>query len=85
MFLFDIFAFEIIYAAGYPNNKQIIVDMAAKNMESHNMFKYSESKNLKKFCKVKFIVVIPSESFVVRLYNNTRNDGKTINIIIHTK
>jgi hypothetical protein len=79
----DKFVFEIMYAAGYPSKRQMMVHSAARNMESHNMFMYSGSKNFTKLPMVKLMFVSPPES-VVRLYKRTRNDGKTMNMTIHT-
>jgi len=81
--LIDKFVFEIMYAAGYPSKRQIMVQMAARKMESHNMFMYSGSKNFVKLPSVKLMFVSPPVS-VVRLYKRTRKDGKTMNITIHT-
>lgn len=84
VFLLEICVFEIINAAGYPNNKHIDVDIAAKYNESHNILKYMGLKNFMKFSNVKCIVVSPFDSFVVILYKNTKNAGKAINKNIQT-
>jgi hypothetical protein len=83
VFRLDKFDFEIMYAAGYPSNRHIMVHIAARNMESHKMFRYNGSKNLIKLPIVKLMFVSPPES-VVRLYKRTRNDGNKMNITIHT-
>ena len=49
----EIWALEIIKAAGYPSNKHIAVEIAAKYMESHKIFKYMGLKNFLKFSSVK--------------------------------
>jgi len=67
VFLMDKCVLEIIYAAGYPSNRHMAVDMAARNMESHNMFMYKGAKNFMKFSSVNCIVVRPFDSFVVML------------------
>jgi len=84
VFLLDKFAVEIIYAAGYPIRRQTAVDMAARNIESHNILIYNGLKNFLKFSGVNCMVVRPLEFLVVMLYKSTSTQGKAINIIIHT-
>ena len=85
VFLLDKSALEIINAAGYPRAKQITVETAAKNIESHKIFIYRGSKNFLKFSNVNCMVVSPLDCLVVMEYNNTKKLGNTMNNIIHNK